>query len=63
MCPEMLFEIVDVVLKDLKNSREDFKGIVTLKAGNHVQFPPLVSKTSTFVYRGHIWTLPVRLLR
>lgn len=42
MCPRVLFEIVDTVLKDFRRSSKDFGGMVIFMAGDYMQLLSVV---------------------
>lgn len=49
MCPKMLFENVDVVLKDTKHSSKDVDCMVIFIARDYLQLLPVVPETRTVV--------------
>ncbi|KAI0560144.1 ATP-dependent DNA helicase RRM3 [Gracilaria domingensis] len=64
MCPKLLLEVVDAILKDLRRSRKDFGGLIMVLAGDYMQLLPVIPRTRKITDEdGNARRIPVNILR
>ncbi|KAI0559821.1 helicase [Gracilaria domingensis] len=64
VCPKLLLEVVDAILKDLRRPRKDSGGLIMVLAGDYMQLLPVIPRTRTITDENeNARRIPVNILR